>query len=108
MIFIGPPFDCGLRELRFALRSGRKYFRKGIYMGNYLVTGAAGFIGARTAELLIKDGHTVVGVDNLNDAYDPRMKDYRLRRLQALPQFSFYQLDISEKSIIPQLKEQKF
>ncbi len=43
-------------------------------MANYLVTGAAGFIGARTAELLIKDGHTVMGVDNLNEAYDLRMK----------------------------------
>ena len=53
-------------------------------MGNYLVTGAAGFIGARTTELLIKDGHTVVGIDNMNDAYDPRMKEYRLRKMQAL------------------------
>ena len=52
-------------------------------MANYLVTGAAGFIGARTSELLIKDGHTVVGIDNMNDAYDPRMKEYRLRKLQA-------------------------
>ena len=49
-------------------------------MGNYLVTGAAGFIGARTAEFLIKDGHTVLGIDNLNDAYDPRMKEYRLQK----------------------------
>ena len=47
-------------------------------MGNYLVTGAAGFIGARTSELLIQDGHTVVGVDNVNNAYDLRMKEYRL------------------------------
>ena len=44
-------------------------------MANYLVTGAAGFIGARTTELLIKDGHTVLGVDNMNNAYDPRMKE---------------------------------
>jgi nucleoside-diphosphate-sugar epimerase len=50
-------------------------------MANYLVTGAAGFIGARTAEQLLADGHTVVGVDNLNDYYDVRLKDYRLRRL---------------------------
>src|SRR5512147_558287 len=77
-------------------------------MANYLVTGAAGFIGARTAELLMKDGHTVVGIDNMNDAYDPRMKEYRLRRLQALPGFTFHQLDISEKSIIAHFKDQKF
>ena len=76
-------------------------------MANYLVTGAAGFIGARTTELLIKDGHTVLGVDNMNNAYDPRMKEYRLRRLQTMPGFTFYMLDISDKSIIDQLKGYK-
>ena len=77
-------------------------------MAHYLVTGAAGFIGARTSELLIKDGHTVVGIDNLNDAYDPRMKDYRLRRLQEMPGFTFHKLDISNKSIVDQFKDDKF
>lgn len=77
-------------------------------MANYLVTGAAGFIGARTSELLIKDGHTVVGVDNLNEAYDMRMKDYRLKRLQSMPGFTFRKLDISDKSIIDEFKGQSF
>ena len=77
-------------------------------MANYLVTGAAGFIGARTTELLIRDGHTVLGVDNMNNAYDPRMKEYRLQKLQAMPGFTFYKLDISDKSIIDQLKGYKF
>src|SRR6266542_289272 len=77
-------------------------------MAHYLVTGAAGFIGSRTSELLIKDGHTVVGIDNMNDAYDPRMKDYRLRKLQAMPEFTFYKLDISNKSTIDQFKGDKF
>jgi UDP-glucuronate 4-epimerase len=77
-------------------------------MGNYLITGAAGFIGARTAELLIREGHTVVGIDNMNDAYDPRMKQYRLRKLQAMPGFNFHQQDISDKSIIDQFKNEKF
>ena len=77
-------------------------------MGNYLVTGAAGFIGARTAEFLIKDGHTVVGIDNINDAYDPRMKEYRLQKMQAMPGFTFHKLDISDKSIIDQFKDEKF
>ncbi len=77
-------------------------------MAHYLVTGAAGFIGARTSELLIADGHTVVGIDNLNDAYDLRMKEYRLKRLQILPGFTFRKLDISNKTIIDQLRSETF
>lgn len=77
-------------------------------MAHYLVTGAAGFIGARTSEFLIKDGHTVAGVDNLNNAYDPRIKEYRLRRLQALPGFTFHRLDISEKSVIEHFRQDHF
>ena len=76
-------------------------------MANYLITGAAGFIGARTAEMLIQDGHTVIGVDNMNEAYDLRMKEYRLKKLQALPGFTFRKLDISDKSIIDQLMDEK-
>jgi UDP-glucuronate 4-epimerase len=77
-------------------------------MANYLVTGAAGFIGARTSEFLLKDGHTVTGVDNINDAYDPRIKKYRLERLQALPGFTFHKLDISQKSIIDHFRDSRF
>ena len=77
-------------------------------MAQYLVTGAAGFIGARTSELLIKAGHSVAGIDNMNDAYDPRVKEYRLRKLQAMPEFTFHKLDISNKSIIDSFKEEKF
>jgi len=50
-------------------------------MGTYLVTGVAGFIASRVAEMLLEAGHTVVGIDNLNDYYDVRLKDYRLGRL---------------------------
>jgi len=77
-------------------------------MGNYLVTGAAGFIGARTSEVLIEDGHTVVGIDNMNDAYDVRMKEFRLKRMQSMKGFTFHQLDISEKSTIPVFNGQQF
>jgi UDP-glucuronate 4-epimerase len=77
-------------------------------MAHYLITGAAGFIGARTAEVLIQDGHTVTGIDNLNDAYDVRMKEYRLRRLQAMGGFTFHKLDISEKSVIDFFDGQTF
>jgi UDP-glucuronate 4-epimerase len=47
----------------------------------YLVTGVAGFIASKVAEMLLAEGHTVVGVDNLNDYYDVRLKDYRLSKL---------------------------
>lgn len=47
----------------------------------YLVTGVAGFIASRVAEMLLEQGHTVVGIDNLNDYYDVRLKDWRLSRL---------------------------
>jgi UDP-glucuronate 4-epimerase len=50
-------------------------------MANYLVTGVAGFIGARVTEMLLDAGHSVTGIDNLNDAYDVRIKHYRLDRL---------------------------
>lgn len=50
-------------------------------MSTYLLTGVAGFIAARVCELLLEAGHRVVGVDNLNDYYDVRLKDYRLSRL---------------------------
>lgn len=69
-------------------------------MSNYLVTGAAGFIGARTSEMLLSQGHTVTGIDNLNDAYDPRIKEYRLRKLEATPGFTFVRGDIAEKAIL--------
>jgi UDP-glucuronate 4-epimerase len=61
----------------------------------YLVTGCAGFIASRVTEMLLDAGHAVVGVDNLNDAYDPRLKHWRLARLQGRDGFSFQQLDIS-------------
>ena len=64
-------------------------------MAHYLVTGAAGFIGARTVAMLAADGHTVLGVDNLNDAYDVRMKEHRLEGLRKLPGVEFRKLDIS-------------
>jgi nucleoside-diphosphate-sugar epimerase len=79
-------------------------------VAHYLVSGVAGFIGARTASMLIEQGHTVVGVDNMNDAYDVRMKEYRLEQLKALPGFTFLRADISEKQILqhPALAGQKF
>lgn len=62
----------------------------------YLVTGCAGFIGAVVCRELVKGGHLVLGVDNLNDAYDPRLKQWRLKELQALgAAFEFAAADIT-------------
>jgi UDP-glucuronate 4-epimerase len=61
-------------------------------MKRYLITGAAGFIGSVVAKKLLASGAEVVGLDNLNNAYDPRMKEYRLSRLQQIPGFSFLKL----------------
>ncbi|MCH7663471.1 MAG: GDP-mannose 4,6-dehydratase, partial [Chloroflexi bacterium] len=72
-------------------------------MANYLLTGAAGFIAARVAEFLLSEGHTVFGVDNLNDAYDVRMKEYRLNRLKEIDGFTFQKLDVSDKDAVAAL-----
>lgn len=69
----------------------------------YLVTGAAGFIGARVTEFLTADGHAVVGIDNLNDAYDVRLKDYRLARLKQQPGFTFYRGDICDRPLLEKI-----
>jgi len=63
-----------------------------------LVTGAAGFIGYHVAEALLARGETVLGVDNLNDYYDVRLKEARLERLFARPGFRFHRIDISDRA----------
>lgn len=69
-------------------------------MSNYLVTGAAGFIGSRVSELLLDNGHKITGLDDLNDAYDVRLKRWRLNRLMTRSGFTFYQVDISQRSAV--------
>lgn len=61
-----------------------------------LVTGAAGFIGYHVASRLCADGHTVIGIDNLNDYYDPALKQARLDQLKDVSSFTFVQMDISD------------
>ncbi|MEO7104511.1 MAG: NAD-dependent epimerase [Gemmatimonadaceae bacterium] len=65
-------------------------------MPKYLITGAAGFIGFHVATQLLLRGDTVVGVDNLNNYYDPRLKSARLEMLLARDAFSFVKLDIAD------------
>jgi nucleoside-diphosphate-sugar epimerase len=73
-------------------------------MAQYLVTGVAGFIASRVAGMLLDAGHAVVGVDNMNDAYDVRMKVYRLKKLDGRPGFTFFQLDISDRKALEHLQ----
>lgn len=63
-------------------------------MQTILVTGAAGFIGSRVAEMLLEQGHRVIGVDNLNEYYDVRLKLWRLGALEKYYRFTFFQADI--------------
>lgn len=60
------------------------------------LTGAAGFIGFKTAEKLLESGALVVGIDNLNDYYDVSLKKYRLEQLQKHDAFTFYEGDIED------------
>lgn len=59
-----------------------------------LITGAAGFIGAKVSELLLQAGFEVVGVDNLNNYYSPKLKEYRIHQLKDFKNFIFYKADI--------------
>ena len=69
----------------------------------YLLTGCAGFIASKVAEMLLEAGHAVVGVDNLNDAYDPRLKQWRLAQLQSHENFTFHRLDITDRAALDAL-----
>ncbi len=71
--------------------------KKMIQPKTVLLTGCAGFIGARVAEFLLRDGHQVIGIDNLNDAYDIRLKEWRLARLESQAEFQFHRMDISDR-----------
>ncbi len=72
-------------------------------MAKILVTGAAGFIGFHTSERLLARGDTVVGLDNVNDYYDPTLKEARLARLRGQPGFTFVKMDLGDRAGIERL-----
>lgn len=72
-------------------------------MTTCLVTGVAGFIGSKVAELLLVDGYSVIGIDNLNNAYDVRLKEWRLAQIVEHPNFAFHHLDICDQPALTDL-----
>lgn len=68
-----------------------------------LVTGAAGFIGFHTSLRLLEDGHEVIGLDNINDYYDVKLKRDRLEILQNHSTFSFYENNLENKKVVDRL-----
>jgi UDP-glucuronate 4-epimerase len=77
-------------------------------MRTILVTGAAGFIGFHLTNALLSLGDKVIGIDNLNDYYDPLLKQARLELIQQHPQvehFKFLKMDIADREAVAELFE---
>ena len=75
-------------------------------MSTYAVTGVAGFIGSSVAEQLLSEGHSVIGIDNLNDAYDVRLKCWRLERMQHCSRMRFHRADVSDRKQVEAVFEE--
>jgi nucleoside-diphosphate-sugar epimerase len=71
----------------------------------YLVTGCAGFIANRVTQMLLEAGHSVVGIDNMNDYYDVSLKQHRLEQL-ASDRFEFHKLDLENRESLAKIFEQ--
>jgi UDP-glucuronate 4-epimerase len=76
-------------------------------MSKILVTGAAGFIGSHLCHRLLADGHSVTGLDNLNDYYDVRLKEDRVQRMEGQPGFRFIKMDLVNRKDLSALFERE-
>lgn len=72
----------------------KKTVKKAFRGKNILVTGCAGFIGWKVSQLLLDMNKNIIGVDNMNNYYDPALKRWRLKSLKAFPGFTYYRADI--------------
>jgi UDP-glucuronate 4-epimerase len=75
----------------------------------YLITGVAGFIGNFVAKRLCEQGHQVLGIDNLNNYYDPKLKIARLKRIEHFENFRFIKMDLIDRKEMAELfSKEKF
>ena len=73
----------------------------------FLITGSAGFIGFHLSEFLLKKNHSVLGIDDLNNYYDIKLKKSRLSLLKKYKKFSFFRKKIEDIRIVNFFKEKK-
>lgn len=72
-----------------------------------MVTGAAGFIGSNLSEYLLEEGHTVVAVDNFNDFYNPKIKEYNIRDFKNRKDFTLYRTNIVDEQALAEIFEEE-
>ena len=84
-------------------RPGLTPYKNGSTMKKILITGGAGFIGSFLSKKLLSSGLEVVGIDNLNDYYDPALKQARLAQLHPEPNYTFIKMDLADRAAMEQL-----
>ena len=77
-------------------------------MAHYIVTGSSGFIASHICESLLLDGHKITGIDNMNDAYDVRIKEHRLKKLTQHPNFIYSNIDITDLSALTTIIKKRY
>ena len=91
------------KQWEVASLAGTQKHPEGSTAVKILVTGAAGFIGLHVSRRLLERGDEVVGIDNLNDYYDPRLKQARLDTLNSFANFRFVRMDVADAAALGSL-----